>query len=228
MSAWSDPVRKRAAAGALLLAALVAAALFRVQWTGTDRPHSAARPPEQGRGQQTSPPDQNRQQTGTASPPPGPAAQKSVEQQRAIPGPEQKRSPGARAEFAHPEATPRGLASPPAGRSGTAPGLRLQVQPTAPQLADYFRAVSAKVADRWSLPKTVKRRDATIPIVLKIARDGRVLWAVIEGSSGDPAIDDSVAKMIEDIRREGLPPLPDQYPYDELDIGLTLNSAGVS
>jgi hypothetical protein len=112
------------------------------------------------------------------------------------------------------------------GRSGTAP--RVRVRPTVPRLADYFRTLSTEIGDRWTLPESAAGRTTTIPIVLKIARDGRVLWALVEGSSGDPAIDDSVARMIDDLKREGLPPLPDQYPYDELDIGLVLNAAGVS
>lgn len=229
---------------AVLLAAIVAAALVYRQWSGAGRPSPTAGRPEADRGQQALVQDQGRQEAPATGPQAGPAAGGAAEQAAPAPSPA-----GARAQFAPPAATPEAPGPRPAAtpgarkrqaqataelpadsradRSGKPPVPRVRVKPSNPRLADYFRAVSAEVGDRWRLPASAGRRNAAIPVVLKIARDGRVLWALIDGSSGDAAIDASVATMIEGVKREGLPPLPDHYPYDELDIGLVLNPAGV-
>ena len=112
-----------------------------------------------------------------------------------------------------------------AGRSGTASRARVRVKPTTPRLTDYFETISTEIGSRWQVPESAGRRAAAVPVVIKVARDGRVVWALVEGSSGDPAIDGSVNGLIEDLKRDGLPPLPDHYPYDELDVGLVLNAA---
>ncbi len=224
-------MRKRwVAAGAILLAALAAGLLLFRPWSATERPSSTAA----------------RREAPPVAGPAGPATGKPADA-AATPGASPAPPAGSRVEFATPQATPAGQEAQPRatpdtrqrraastvpgadqrpGRSGRASPSRVQVKVTAPQLADYFQAVSGEIAGRWRLPKSAAPRSATIPVVLKVARDGRVLWALVEGSSGEAAIDASVARMIEDIKQTGLPPLPGDYPYDELDIGLVLNPAG--
>lgn len=214
----------RTRAARLLLVALLAIVLLYAyaRWPGGERPVRAARPAAAGR-----------PVAPVASATPTPAA-------RETPSP-----PSPRAEFSQAEPKSRPPAGAPqarrrpagtttdrpagsdAARSGTAPGARVRIRPTTPRLTDYFETISTEIGSRWRAPDATERRGTGVPVVLKIARDGRVLWALVEGSSGDPAIDGSVTGLIEDLKRDGLPPLPDDYPYDELDIGLVLNAAGL-
>lgn len=181
--------------GLVLLAVLAAAAVLYGLWPSTGRPALEARPA----------PSPEAAAPAPAQPPPG----------------------AARVEFASPVATPRPPAARPAPRSGVArppsrPDPRVQARSSAPQLSDYLDVVAAEIGDRWAMPKPEAPTDARVPVVLKIGREGQVLWAMASASAGDRAIDASIARMIDDLKRNGLPPLPRGYPYDELDVGLVL------
>lgn len=184
----------------VLFAILVVVALLYPRWSGGPQPGDVA----------------------FAPPPPAP----SPAEPAATPG-------GARVEFAVPVATPPSeerrpprprKPRPPAARPAPGTVPKVQAETSAPRLGDYLDVVAAEIAEQWRLPGSARGR--TIPVILKIARDGRVLWALVDGSSGDPAIDESVAKLVEALKRDGLSPLPDGYPYEELDVGLVLDPAG--
>lgn len=184
----------------LLVVVLVTGALFYALRAGRERPAPEPAPP----------------------PPP----------QTALPTPEATVPSGSQVEFAVPASTPtpqepRRAPRPRRARSPAAPDPRVQAQSSAPRLGPYLESVAAEIGERWVMPKSPAPTKARIPVVLKIARDGRILWAHVSGSTGDRAIDASIAKMIADLEREGLEPLPDGYPYDELDVGLVLYPGAV-
>jgi colicin import membrane protein len=104
-----------------------------------------------------------------------------------------------------------------------AEAARLSAQQLEIKFKEYYNLASQQIRAYWIVPEWVKRRDVDVIVSAKIGRDGRILSTTIEKQSGDARLDESVARALERARQEGLPPLPDEYPSGELDLGLIFN-----
>lgn len=87
----------------------------------------------------------------------------------------------------------------------------------------YYAAIQAQMRRHWIVPEWALKRDIAIPASVRIGRDGRLLSARVERRSGHPDLDDSVLKALEKARQVGLPPLPPEYPDDELVVVFEFN-----
>ena len=87
------------------------------------------------------------------------------------------------------------------------------------RLAAYYISINNKIQQVWVLPPYDKRNGKLEAIVvLKIARDGRILGFDFEKRSGDDKLDESVARAIR--KSDPLPPLPDFFRESVLEVGI--------
>ncbi len=87
------------------------------------------------------------------------------------------------------------------------------------RLAAYYTAINSKVQKEWVLPPYDKRTGRLEAIVvLKIARNGRILGFEFEKRSGDANLDESVARAVR--KADPLPPLPDFFRESVLEVGI--------
>jgi TonB family protein len=112
-------------------------------------------------------------------------------------------------EFAEPDKLP-----PAGGGGGGGGGGQSDLR-----LAAYYTAINSKVQQAWVLPPYDKRNGKLEAIVvLKIARDGRILGFEFEKRSGDANLDESVARAVR--KADPLPPLPDFFRESTLEVGI--------
>ncbi|HXV62223.1 MAG TPA: energy transducer TonB [Vicinamibacteria bacterium] len=84
------------------------------------------------------------------------------------------------------------------------------------EYAYYVRQMLAKIHQHWQ--RTAVRGTAVVVIRFTIARDGSVLDAEVETSSGVSILDRSSLRAV--VLSEPLPPLPNSYPRDQVGVHL--------
>ena len=87
------------------------------------------------------------------------------------------------------------------------------------RLAAYYISINNKIQQVWVLPPYDKRNGKLEAIVvLKIARNGRIMGFEFEKKSGDDNLDESVARAIR--KSDPLPQLPDFFRESVLEVGI--------
>ncbi|HLE70243.1 MAG TPA: energy transducer TonB [Vicinamibacteria bacterium] len=84
------------------------------------------------------------------------------------------------------------------------------------EYAYYVQQMLARIHQRWQ--RTAVRGTAVAIVRFTIARDGRVLDASIETSSGVPILDRSSLRAV--MLADPMPPLPNSYPRDQVGVHL--------
>ena len=84
--------------------------------------------------------------------------------------------------------------------------------------ADYAAVLLAWLEPHREYPRAARarRQEGVVRLYIHIARDGAVLEARIETSSGHPRLDQAALDMLE--RAQPLPPIPDEIARDQLEI----------
>jgi TonB family protein len=84
------------------------------------------------------------------------------------------------------------------------------------EYAYYVQQMLTKVHQRWQ--RTAVKGTAVVVVAFTIARDGRVLDAFVETSSGVSILDRSSLRAV--MLSDPLPPLPNSYPRDQVGVHL--------
>jgi TonB family protein len=84
------------------------------------------------------------------------------------------------------------------------------------EYAYYVQQMLTKIHQRWQ--RTAVRGTAVVVVRFTIARDGRILDAAIETSSGVSILDRSSLRAV--VLADPLPPLPNSYPRDQVGVHL--------
>ena len=88
--------------------------------------------------------------------------------------------------------------------------------------ANFYQAVRSIYEREWIIPDGATETDATTEAEITIARDGRVVSAMITRSSGSAAVDDSVQLTLYRVRR--VSPLPPNSEEDKVTITINFRA----
>jgi colicin import membrane protein len=122
----------------------------------------------------------------------------------------------------------------PAGQ-GTGPGGSGNVTSSVPGTQDgwgienqlYYASLISRINKNWSLPEgLLKGKDISAVIVIHIIRNGRIVDTKFEQKSGIEAFDQEVLRTLK--KSDPLPPLPEGFPKNIFDVGLTFSRKGLS
>jgi TolA protein len=88
------------------------------------------------------------------------------------------------------------------------------------RFSQYYQSIYAKVYQAWTLPEYVIEKEGSREAIVAITvqRDGKILSAVFEKTSGNQQFDASVMNAIK--KANPLPPLPDDFRESVLEIGI--------
>lgn len=89
--------------------------------------------------------------------------------------------------------------------------------PADPRLSFWASRVKKKAETLWNPPTGIDiLGDAKTVVSFKVMRDGRVLEPKVETSSGNSDLDDLALRTIQ--RMEQVPPIPENYDKDEIEV----------
>jgi TolA protein len=88
------------------------------------------------------------------------------------------------------------------------------------RFSQYYQSIYAKVYQAWTLPEYVIEKEGSREAIVAITvqRDGKILSAIFEKTSGNQQFDASVMNAIK--KANPLPPLPDDFRESVLEIGI--------
>ncbi len=90
--------------------------------------------------------------------------------------------------------------------------------PQDPRLSLWAARVKKKVDQLWNPPAGIDIvGNVKVVIAFKVARDGTILSASVSAASGSSVLDDLALMTIK--RLESVPPIPENFPNDELEVG---------
>jgi len=99
--------------------------------------------------------------------------------------------------------------------------LQPQVQmsvPQDPRLSLWAARVKKKVDQLWNPPSGIDiLGKVKVVITFKVSRDGTIVSANVSTASGNSSLDDLALMTIK--RLETVPPIPENFPNDELEVG---------
>lgn len=95
------------------------------------------------------------------------------------------------------------------------------------QLQLYHASLLSRIKKNWVLPEgLIKRKDISAVVIINISRNGRIENSRFERKSGIEAFDQEVLRTLK--KSDPLPPLPEGYPKNSYDFGLTFYSKDMS
>ena len=88
------------------------------------------------------------------------------------------------------------------------------------RFSQYYQSIYAKVYQAWTLPEYVIEKEGSREaiVAIRVQRDGKILSAIFEKTSGNQQFDASVMNAIK--KANPLPPLPDDFRESVLEIGI--------
>jgi TonB family protein len=90
--------------------------------------------------------------------------------------------------------------------------------PQDPRLSLWAARVKKKVDQLWNPPNGIDvMGKVKVVVTFKVARDGAILSVSISEASGNTVLDDLALMTIK--RLENVPPIPENFPNDELEVG---------
>lgn len=90
----------------------------------------------------------------------------------------------------------------------------------------YLNAVRERVRERWTVPESFSKNPKLITIVaVRIKRDGTLASTLVEEGSGNRRYDETVLRAI--AKAAPLPPLPEDYKGDYMELGFRFRPEGV-
>jgi TonB family protein len=97
------------------------------------------------------------------------------------------------------------------------PQVQMSV-PQDPRLSLWAARVKKKVDQLWNPPTGIDILGKVKAVItFKVSRDGTIVSAAISESSGNSSLDDLALMTIK--RLETVPPIPENFPNDELEVG---------
>ena len=85
----------------------------------------------------------------------------------------------------------------------------------------YQMEIETRIKGNWSFPvEVLNRKDIEATVIIKVSQDGTILNYRFKDSSSDAKFDESVLKAIE--KSDPLPPFPEGYRNDEIEINFNL------
>jgi TolA protein len=129
-------------------------------------------------------------------------------------------TPGTSAETSGATTQTEGTGSGAAGVPGGVPGGTGGGGMANLRFSQYYQSIYEKIYLAWTLPEYVRERESSREaiVVIKVQRDGKILSAVFEKTSGNQQFDTSVMNAIK--KANPLPPLPDDFRETFLEIGV--------
>ena len=92
------------------------------------------------------------------------------------------------------------------------------------RLADYYAVIWSRIKSQWTLPGGISPRDNIEAVVnIRILRNGAIVSTSFEKRSGLAYFDNSVIKALK--KAHPLPPLPEWYRENGLDVGIRFLAA---
>mgnify|MGYP000008797585 CR=1 FL=1 len=118
------------------------------------------------------------------------------------------------------DSSTQGVGSGPPGVPGGVPGGTGGGGMADLRFRQYYQLIYEKIYQAWTLPEYVMERERSREaiVVIKVQRDGKILSAVFETTSGNQQFDISVMNAIK--KANPLPPLPDDFRDSFLEIGV--------
>lgn len=113
---------------------------------------------------------------------------------------------------------PAAPAAKPAQAENSAPGAGAARPSLEERYSAYYGVLRDKVQENWIYPQGLKDNRISIIVSMKIARNGKLIEASVEKSSGNKAFDDSLLKAIK--KAAPFPPLPTDLEGNFLETGL--------
>jgi TolA protein len=88
------------------------------------------------------------------------------------------------------------------------------------RFSQYYQSIYEKVYQSWTLPEYIMEKEGSREaiVTIKVQRDGKILSAVFEKTSGNQQFDASVMNAIK--KANPLPPLPDDFRESFIEIGV--------
>ncbi|HWP34582.1 MAG TPA: TonB family protein, partial [Thermodesulfobacteriota bacterium] len=96
------------------------------------------------------------------------------------------------------------------------------------KFSEYYNLAAQQIRGYWLVPEWVRAHDVNVVVSVKVARDGRIVSITIERRSGNPGLDQSVERALEKARLARLPPLPEEFPGQEMEFGIIFNPTRAS
>jgi protein TonB len=104
------------------------------------------------------------------------------------------------------------------------PQVQMSV-PQDPRLSLWAARVKKKVDQLWNPPAGIETGGAVkVTVAFKVSRDGTIVSASVSESSGSSSLDDLGLMTIK--RLETVPPIPENFPNDELEVSCILPYQG--
>jgi len=88
--------------------------------------------------------------------------------------------------------------------------------------ANFYQAVYSIYKREWIIPDGATDSDATTVAEITVARDGRVVSAIITRSSGNAAVDQSIQLTLDRVRQ--VPPLPPNSEKDKVPVTINFTA----
>ena len=93
--------------------------------------------------------------------------------------------------------------------------------PQDPRLSQWAARIQKKVDQLWNPPTGIDVAGKVKTVVnFKVSRDGTIVSAEVSQSSGNSSLDELALMTIK--RLETVPPIPENFPNDELEVGCDL------
>lgn len=94
------------------------------------------------------------------------------------------------------------------------------------RFASYYQSIWERIQGAWAFPAQDKSRsDLETILVIRIARDGKIVDTRFEKRSGDPLLDRSAMRAVQ--KASPLPPLPDGFRENFMELGIRFMPGGV-
>jgi colicin import membrane protein len=94
------------------------------------------------------------------------------------------------------------------------------------RMRDYYLVLYRIVSSNWTMPQRLDARKKYEAVyVITIDRSGRILDGWFERKSGERLFDQFVELAVE---RSNLPPLPEVFTGDRIEVGLRFTPSGVN
>ncbi len=111
-----------------------------------------------------------------------------------------------------------GRASANGSKAGAAVNAGLSMATLESNHPAYYSAITERVQSNWAFPEARDNRELSVIVSIRIKRDGGLLDAWVEKTSGSALFDESLLNAVR--RASPFPPLPDGFSGNFLETGL--------
>lgn len=100
-------------------------------------------------------------------------------------------------------------------------------RPLDPLVQKYYLEIWEKIKAAWNVPgMATGQKDLETVVAIKIRKDGRIVNIDVEKRSGNRIYDESILRVLRAV--EPLPPIPESFNTDSLEVGFRFIPGGLS